>query len=128
MSVDFNTIQGKAWTLQVACSHPATPAEGDPVRFGQFTGVALNDEGKSVAVSTDTFVYFGPCIGDFSVKGINGGGNSAVAPGDALYYTDGDTPVLNKKTTGTFFGMAIGSVGSGSTATIQVLHMPSGKP
>jgi len=56
-----------------------------------------------------------------SVKGVDGGGNSAVAVGDKLYYVDADTPPISKKTSGTFFGYALGAVSSGATATINVL-------
>jgi hypothetical protein len=38
---------------------------------------------------------------------------------------DADTPKLSKKTAGYFFGFALETVGSGSTATIKVLHIPS---
>ena len=55
-----------------------------------------------------------------SFEGIDGSGNSAVAVGDAIYYTDGDTPKLSKKATGTYFGVALETVGSSSTDTIRV--------
>jgi hypothetical protein len=57
---------------------------------------------------------------DLSVKGIDGGGNSAVAAGDILYYTDADSPPISKKATGVRFGYALEAVGSGATATIEV--------
>lgn len=110
------------WQLSVACSHPATPASGDPVRYGEMTGIALTDEGDGGNESTNTTVDFGPFVAEFSVKGVDGSGNSAVAVGDKLYYTDADTPVLNKKNTGRFFGYALGAVSSGATAAIPVLH------
>jgi hypothetical protein len=49
-----------------------------------------------------------------------------VAAGDAIYYVDADTPKLSKKASGYFFGFAIGTVGSGATATVEVLHAPAG--
>jgi predicted RecA/RadA family phage recombinase len=111
----------------VACSHPATPASGDPVRFGEMTGVALVTEGDGgQAAATDTTVLFGGFVGTFSVKGVDGGGNSAVAAGDKLYYVDADTPVLSKKATGRFFGFANGAITSGSTATIEVIKPVNG--
>lgn len=117
-----NIIMRDASEISVVVSHPTTPASGDPVRFGSYaTGVALTDE----RTDGTTTVLFGDFVADLSVKGVNDSGNSAVAVGDAIYYTDGDTPRLNKKATGVFFGFALETVGSGSTATIKVKHMPS---
>lgn len=102
-------------TRKYACSYPATPSSGDPVVTGQIPGVALTTEDTN----GDTTVALD---GDFnlSVKGIDGNGNSAVADGDILYYTNGDTPPLSKKATGVRFGYARASVGSSSTGTIRV--------
>lgn len=101
--------------LSVVCSDPATPASGDPVRLGDLCGVALTDENAD----GNTSVAF---VGVFtlSVKGVDGSGNAAVGVGDTLYYTDGDTPKLNKKTSGKKFGYALEAITSGSTATIMV--------
>lgn len=113
-----NLIYGEAKGLAVVCTHPTTPASGDPVRFGEMTGVALIDEqsdGKTSVDFTPGNVY------DLSVKAINGSGNSAVAVGDKLYYVDADTPVLSKKDTGRFFGFAMEAITSGSTDTINVM-------
>lgn len=113
-----NLIFGEAKGVAVICSHPTTPASGDPVRFGEMTGVAL------VAENTDgeTTVDFIPGnVYDLSVKGVNGSGNSAVAVGDKIYYVDADTPVLSKKDTGRFFGFAMEAISSGSTDTINVM-------
>lgn len=111
--------------LPVACSDPTTPASNAPVRFGRLTGVALTDEGEGQNAATDTSVDFGFNVYDLSVKAVDGGGNSAVAVGDTIYYVDADTPKLSKKTTGYFFGFALETVTSGSTATIKVLHNPT---
>jgi hypothetical protein len=59
-------------------------------------------------------------VATFSVKGIDGGGSSAVAVGDILYYVNADTPKISKKNTGVRFGYALEAVSSGSTATIRV--------
>lgn len=107
--------------LSVAATHPDTPASGNPVRVGEVCGVALTDEGDGGNATTATTVDFGPAVYKLSVKAVNGSGNSAVAVGDKLYYTDADDPVLNKKTTGTPFGYALAAITSGSTATIPVL-------
>jgi len=102
-------------TRVYACSDPTTPASGDPVINGQVPGVALNaeDTAGNTTVALD---------GDYnlSVKGVDGGGNSAVADGDLLYYVSADTPKLSKKTSGVRFGYARAAVTSGATATIRV--------
>ncbi len=102
--------------LAVTVSHPTAPVSGDPCRWGEKVGVALADEDT---VTGKTTVKFDGCA-TFSVKGVDGSGNSAVAVGDILYYVDADTPKLSKKATGVRFGYAAGTVGSGSTATITV--------
>lgn len=107
--------------LSVTCSHPTTPASGDPVRYGELVGVAMTAER---ADGTTSVTFRGVHL--LSVKGIDAGGNSAVAVGDKLYYTDADTPPISKKATGRLVGNAVesksspGTVGSGSTATIPV--------
>ncbi|MCX6024013.1 MAG: DUF2190 family protein [Chloroflexi bacterium] len=111
--------------LSVACSDPATPASGDPVRFGSLTGVAITAESEGGNATGNTSVDFGPSVWNLSVKGANDSGNSAVAVGDAIFYVDADTPKLSKKSSGYFFGFALEAVNSGSTTTIQVIHAPS---
>lgn len=121
-----NIVKQPGWNLVVACSAPTTPASGDPVRFGEMTGIALTDEGEAGTVATETAVYFGPGVFDLSVKGVDGSGNSAVAVGDTIYYVDGDTPPLSKKASGYFYGFAMETVGSGLTDTINVMKIPAG--
>lgn len=90
---------------------------GDPVVVGELGGaVALTDYDSDSGGATLDFggVY------SLSVKGVNGGGNVAVAVGDALYYVAGDTPYLSKKATGVYFGNALEAIDSGATATIMV--------
>lgn len=114
-----NMRRARATQLSVVCSAPTTPVSGDPVLYGQRPGVALTDENTgSVADKTGnapgyTTVQFEGCF-NLSVKGIDGGGNSAVAAGDILYYTAGDTPPLSKKNTGVRFGYA----GDGDTGNL----------
>ncbi|PKN91100.1 MAG: hypothetical protein CVU44_21015 [Chloroflexi bacterium HGW-Chloroflexi-6] len=113
-----NLIYNGCDGLAVTCSDPATPVSGDPVRFGEKCGVALDAEqadGKTVVDFTQGHVY------DLSVKAIDGVGNSAVAFGDKIYYVDADTPKLSKKNTGRLFGYAWETVTSGGTDTIQVM-------
>ena len=112
--------------VPVACSHPAVPVGGDPVRYGEMTGIALTNEGDGGNAATETTVWFGSGEVSVSVKGVDGGGNSAVGLGDKIYYVDADTPVLSKKNTGRFFGFANGTVGSGATATISVFKTMNG--
>ena len=110
----FDGVRG----LSVACSHPATPSSGDPVRYGNKCGVAVGDEDSD----GNTVVDFGPAVYDLSVKAVNDAGDSAVAVGDKIYYVDADTPVLSKKTTSAyFFGYAMEAITAGSTDTIKVM-------
>ncbi|GAA2644973.1 hypothetical protein GCM10010399_93590 [Dactylosporangium fulvum] len=102
--------------LAVPVSHPTNPKSGDPVRWGGKGGVALADKDPKTGKTTVKFNG----AATIPVKGINGSGNSAVADGDDLFYTDGDTPPVSKKATGTKIGNAMGAVGSGATATIEV--------
>lgn len=121
-----NIIYEPGWKLSVACSDPTTPSSGDPVRFGERTGLALTDESDGGNDSGNTTVNFGPFVADLSVKGVDGSGNSAVAVGDMIFYVDADTPKLSKKASGYFYGFALETVGSGSTGTIQVAHPDAG--
>ena len=121
-----NQTRGDSFIHSVVCSHPTTPTTGAPVRWGYFTGVALTDEGEGGNGATTTTVDFGPKEWDLSVKGVNDSGNSAVAAGDMIYYTDADTPPLSKKqAAGYLFGIAQEAVGSGQTATIRVVKVIS---
>jgi len=112
--------------LPVVCSDPATPASGDPVRFGTMTGVALSAEGEGgVSASTETMVKFDGGVYKLSVKGIDDSAGSAVSVGDSIFYVDADTPKLSKKSSGYFFGIAMATITSGATATIEVRHISS---
>lgn len=101
--------------LSVVATDPATPKSGDPVLVGQLPAVATTNERADGTTSVDTHGVF-----NLSVKGVDGGGNSAVAAGDLIYYVAADTPKLSKKATGVRFGYALAAVTSGSTATIPV--------
>lgn len=108
---------GPVQTLKAAMTHPISPVSGDPCRLGSITGVALVTKNAA----GDTVADIGVSIFSLSVKGVDAGGNSPVAKGDALYYVDADTPVLSKKVAGIFFGYALETITTGSTATIRVL-------
>lgn len=116
-----NETRNPAQRLSVVPSAPATPVSGDPVRYGAMTGLAQTSARTDGTVSVD----FGMFSATFSVKGVDGSGNSAVAVGDSLFYVDGDSPPLSKKASGTFFGIALAAVTSGSTKAIDVLHLPT---
>lgn len=107
-----NMIQAQGDIVDVAI---ASKSSGDPGVKGQIPGVCLNDTDGDGKVRLQTNGVF-----DLSVKGVDGSGNAAVAIGDIIYYTDGDTPKLNKKTTGVRFGYALEAVSSGGTDTIRV--------
>jgi hypothetical protein len=113
-----NEVFNRALRLQVVCTDPASPVSGDPVRYGQRPGVAevtkLTDGSNLTSVQFDG-------EHNFSVKGVDQVGNSAVAEGDILYYVDADTPKLSKKNTGVRFGYAAGAVNSAATTTIPVI-------
>lgn len=110
----INKVQdGKLLHLTVA----STVDSGEPVMVGNaIAGVAQTSysstDGKAVIDTEGVF--------DLSVKGVNDAGNVAVAIGDRLYYTSTDTPVLSKKVSGKFFGIALETVDSGATTTINV--------
>lgn len=108
-------------TLRLGVASPTV--SGDPVVVGGVVGVALTDYSADDAMAT---VDLGGAY-DLSVKGVNGAGNVAVSVGDPLYFVSGDTPVLSKKATGSFFGYALEAIDSGATATIGVLIMQGGR-
>jgi len=102
--------------LSAVATHPTTPTLGGPARLGQLPMVCIVTEGTD---GIGTYAIQG--VYDLSVKAIDAGGNSAVAVGDIIYYTDADTPPLSKKATGVRFGYALEAITSGSTDTINVL-------
>lgn len=106
-----NTVYEKATNIPVV---QASRVSGDPMVVGQIPGVAeTSSEATTNLVTMQTQGAY-----NVSVKGIDGGGNSAVAIGDILYYTLADTPPLSKKATGVRWGYALAAVNSGATATI----------
>jgi predicted RecA/RadA family phage recombinase len=117
-----NRVYKDGDSIAVTCSHPAVPASGDPVRYGELVGVALTKEdtttGKTSIALKGVWLV--------SVKGVDQAGNSAVAPGDKIFYVDADTPVLSKKNTGRLAGHVVetatnpGTVASAATGTVPV--------
>jgi hypothetical protein len=108
-----NRVYDKKGPLSLAI---ASKSADDPAVFGQIPGVCATDTRTDGTVSLETEGVY-----DLSVKGVDGSGNAAVVAGDILYYTAGDTPKINKKTTGVRFGYALEAVASGATDTIQVV-------
>ncbi|TDD37885.1 DUF2190 family protein [Actinomadura sp. KC06] len=108
--------------LSVTVSHPTSPVSGDPVRYGEIVGVATTTEDADSGKTSVTFKG----VHLLSVKGTTGS-DSAVAPGDKLYYVDANTPPISKTTSGRFVGYAFEAPGysgtlvaAGATATIPV--------
>ncbi len=112
-----NIVFEETKTLSLVCTEPAAPNAGDPVRFGNLTGVALDDEN---AAGT-TVVKVGTFVVDLPVTDHVGGG---IAVGDSLFYVSA-TDALENDSAGYFFGFALEIVGAGLTTTINVLHVPS---
>lgn len=92
------------------------PTAGDPVVVG--TGLAGVAEVTAVA-TTDNVPINTMGVYNISVVGVNAGGNVAVARGDKLFI-DPATAQVNKKIANIPFGIAMGAVGSGLTALIDV--------
>lgn len=103
-------------SLEIAV--PSGITSGDPVVVGNITGVAETDRDTD---GNATVKFDG--VYDLSVKAIDDDGNSAVAIGDIIYWLTGDTPKLSKKNSGTAFGVAMETVTSAATATIQVKQL-----
>lgn len=111
-----NEVIYDAWVLPVTVTDPATPQGGDPCRWGFLTGVAVDDENAAGV----TVVDFGQRVHNLKVTDRATGG---IAVGDTLFYAN-STHDIDNVTTGTPFGYAMETVGSGLSATIKVLHVP----
>jgi predicted RecA/RadA family phage recombinase len=90
----------------------ASSVSGAPMVVGQLPCVLLTnaDSGNKAIVQLDG-------VWTMLVNGVDQSGNSAVAVGDILYYTAGDTIKLSKKNTGIRWGYALGTVPSGNSTT-----------
>jgi hypothetical protein len=126
-----NRIMSPGYRMSVACSNPAAPVSGGPVRYGTRTGVAIQDEGDGGNDSTKTTVDFGPNVWSLVVDDDLGGG---IAVGDPIWYNDtaSGSPAthLSNKPTGAeaFFGYALETVSANATTRINVEHVPHGTP
>jgi len=109
--------------LAVPCTSPVVPASGDPVRFGDMTGVAVTNEGDGNSIAANTTVRFAGGVYSLSVTDVATGG---IAVGATLFLHDGSPPTIdNVSASGYFFGFALEAIGTGETATIRVAHVQS---
>lgn len=107
------------WRKNYVCTKPDKPVSGDPVRIGNMTGIALTDEDAA----GKTVVDKGPFSAKFTVKD---NGRTGIGVGDAIWYHDDQTPVLdNVPTGGYYFGMAEEAIAAEQTAIIEVSHDPA---
>ena len=104
--------------LTVAVSSGIT--SDDPVLIGvSLTGFAITDRDSS-GNAVVQFPY--STVIDINVEAVNNAGNSAVAIGDIIYYDSAATIKLNKDATnGIQYGIALETITSGSSDTINVL-------
>lgn len=90
----------------------AATSSGDHVVVGALHGVALTDTDDNGNVRLDTDEVYG-----LEVVANDGSTGAPIAFGDKVYDDGG---VLNVNSSGTLFGIALGDVASGETATIPV--------
>ena len=120
---EIQNQQSVPLVLSVACTAPATPASGNPVRVGKMSGIALTDVSAGGNASGYTSVDFSEQVVSVSVKDqVNSSGISA---GDSLGYADADSGVSNRVVRDAEWGYALESVSKGLTATIKTLHKMS---
>lgn len=114
---------------------PAVAAikSGDPIMLGGVAGVANESDGDATRpstgnVSVDTEGAFNLTV--HAVTVLSPASNSAVKPGDLIYYdggtTDSTTNVtyggsLDKNSSGKLFGVAVDGLATGTTGTIRVM-------
>lgn len=111
-----NRIQeGDILRLTVA----STKVAGDPIVVGNALRGVLITSYSSVDGKAEVEIKKG--VYDLSVQAVDDDGNSAVAIGDRLFYAGSATPYLSKKKSGKFFGIALETVTTGTTSTINVL-------
>ena len=107
-------------TLKVPTASGA--ASGDPMVIGGYLPCVLLTDAESSSPYNAQVATKG--IYDLSVEAVDQDGNSAVEVGDALYYDSNNSPVLSKRSDGEYYGVALETITSGSTATINVLLRP----
>lgn len=99
-------------------THPTHPDglvdSGDPVYLGQLVGVAQ----QSAGASSDLITMHTQSVYKLRVVGADAGGNAVVNKGDRVYISNAG--VINKNAGNLPFGIALGSVESGSSTAISV--------
>lgn len=90
---------------------------GEQCGVGALTGVAT----ISAATTTEKVPVATVGVFNLPVNAINAGGNSAVVFGDKIFLDLAAAAALNKKIANQPFGIALGAVNAGATATIPVL-------
>ncbi|GAH15946.1 unnamed protein product [marine sediment metagenome] len=100
---------------------PSGALSGDPVVVGSLPGVCIDDADANDEATVDFDGVYA-----LDVEGVDDGGNAAIGAGEPVYFTIGDTPKINAKESGTFFGYLApdSSVGSGATAAVNVFVHP----
>lgn len=98
---------------------PVGTVSGDPVEFGSLLhGMALTTRDSNGKATVKLNCLY---IAEFTVEAKVAGGNSAVALYDVLYFDTAETIKINKDgTNGYPFGVALGTVSSGSSGAINV--------
>lgn len=105
-----NKVYNLGDKLSLVCTSPAAPVSGDPVLVGRIPGVAQTNERADGTTSVDMDGVY-----TLSVTAVG-----AIAVGDRLYAVAGSPVVINNTNTGVPFGFALGAIGAGLTAAINV--------
>ncbi len=103
------------YRMSVVPTAPVAPVSGGFARYGMATGICLNDADAAGVVTVD----FGPAVWSLEVTETAG---VQIDPGDPVFL-DVDGAVLTNNADDWFFGYAMGTVGLGATATIDVAHV-----
>lgn len=97
--------------LSLVCSFPAAPVSGDPVLVGRIPGVAQTNERADGTTSVDMDGVY-----TLSVTAAA----AAINVGDRLYASAASPVVISNTNTGIPYGFALGAIGNGLTAAINV--------
>jgi predicted RecA/RadA family phage recombinase len=122
-----NRVRADGFHISAACTHPAAPVTGDPVRIGAVTGVALTDEGEGGNIATECSIDLSPSVWDVVV---DDDATTGVTLFQTIYYHDTQTGTpatsLNNVAAGAngVFGIALETLAANATGRINVLHLP----
>ena len=103
--------------INVELAVPASTTTGDPVLLNDmvcYAQTTRDDDGNATVTIPCAFAR------ELTVYGRGDGTNSAVAVGDKLYFDATDDQINKDSSNGVAFGYALGTVTSGSSATIMV--------